>query len=277
MMPFESAEAVELYQAALTALLEVRIPFMVGGGYAFRHYTAIDRYAKDMDLFVRPADARRVLERLQTVGTRAELPFPHWLGKVHGGQAFIDIVFSSGNGVAVVDDEWFRHAPAADVLGLPVRLCPVEETIWSKSFVAERERYDGADIAHLIRSCGPALDWPRLLHRFGDNWRVLLSHLVLFGFIYPGERGRVPAWVLSALMRRLSGELGGDGEEPLVCRGTLLSREQYLSDVEEQGYRDGRLDEDVHMTPADIALWTCAIGRGAEPPGQEPHEHRRRR
>jgi hypothetical protein len=284
MMPAEPAEAVELYRAAMSTLLEARVPFMVGGGYAFRRYTAIERYTKDMDLFVRPRDVRMVLQRLAAVGTRTELPFPHWLGKVHGGDAFIDVVFSSGNGVAVVDEGWFRHAPAAEVLGLPVRLCPVEETIWSKAFVAERERYDGADIAHLIRSCGPTLDWPRLLRRFGQNWRVLLSHLVLFGFIYPGQRGCVPAWVLSALMRRLSGELGdagpgGAGVEPHACRGTLLSREQYLPDVEEQGYRDGRLDDDVHMTPADIARWTRAIGRGdageRETAAEERREDRR--
>ncbi len=61
--------------------------------------------------------------------------------------------------------------------------------IWSKAFIMERERYDGADIAHLILACGRDLDWRRLLGRFGRRWRVLLSHLVLFGFVYPGGAG----------------------------------------------------------------------------------------
>ena len=65
----------------------------------------------------------------------------------------------------------------------------------------ERERYDGADVAHLLRAHGDRLDWPRLLRRFGPHWRVLLSHLVLFGFIYPGERALVPAWVMDAAAR----------------------------------------------------------------------------
>jgi hypothetical protein len=46
------------------------------------------------------------------------------------------------------------------VLGVPVRLCPPEEIIWSKAFIMERERYDGADISHLIRACQGRLDWP---------------------------------------------------------------------------------------------------------------------
>ena len=114
------------------------------------------------------------------------------------------MIFSSGNGIAVVDDGWFEHATEREVLGVNVQVAPPEESIWSKSFVMERERYDGADVAHIILAHGERLDWRRLIDRFGAYWRVLLSHLVLFGFIYPSERSRVPAWVLEELMQRLS-------------------------------------------------------------------------
>jgi len=258
----EPAGVLQFYRDALVRLLEVGIPFMVGGGYAFRYYTGIERWTKDLDVFVRPPDARRVLEALEPVGTLAEMVFPHSLGKLHSAEAFIDVVFGSGNGAAVVDGEWLQHAPMGTVLGLPVRLCPAEETIWSKAFVAERERYDGADVAHLILARGPTLDWSRLVRRFGeDHWRVLLSHLVLFGYVYPAERDRVPAWVMSALMRRLSGELAGDPSAHAgLCRGTMLSREQYLPDVCENGYRDARLPPTGCMTPAEVERWTRAIG-----------------
>ena len=39
------------------------------------------------------------------------------------------------------------------VLDKEVKLCPPEEIIWSKSFIMERERFDGADINHLLRIC----------------------------------------------------------------------------------------------------------------------------
>ena len=115
----------------------------------------------------------------------------------------MDVIFSSGNGMARVDDLWFDHAPKADVLGMIVRMSPVEEMIWSKAFIQERERFDGADVLHLLRETGPSLDWPRLLMRFGDHWRVLLSHLILFGFVYPDKRQNMPAWVMDELMRRI--------------------------------------------------------------------------
>jgi hypothetical protein len=196
-------------------------------------------------------------------GYRTERSFPHWLAKVFQDDAFLDIIYRSGNGLAEVDDDWLRHAVAEDVLGEPVGLCPAEEIIWSKSFVQERERYDGADIAHLIRACGQRLDWDRLLRRFGPHWRVLLGHLVLFGYVYPGERSRVPARVMTELLRRAEAEAESQGDEPAaegrVCQGTFLSREQYLIDLNEWGYRDARLGPDGAMTPDDVAHWTAAI------------------
>jgi hypothetical protein len=52
--------------------------------------------------------------------------------------------------------------------------------IWQKAYVMERERFDGADIVHLLASCAPGIDWKRLMERFGPDWRVLMSHLILF-------------------------------------------------------------------------------------------------
>jgi hypothetical protein len=43
-------------------------------------------------------------------------------------------------------------------------------------------------------------------------------------------------------------------------QGTLISREQFLPDVAEWGYRDGRLPPTGNMTPEDIGEWTDAIG-----------------
>src|SRR5207244_2638102 len=140
--------------------------------------------SKDLDIFVLPQDCSRALAVLSAAGFRTELTFSHWLGKVFNNGEFIDIIFSSGNGVCRVDEGWFKYSTPGLLFGIPVRFCPAEESIWSKSFVMERERYDGADVAHLLHACGSTLDWPRLLSRFGEDWPVLLSHIILFGFIY---------------------------------------------------------------------------------------------
>jgi hypothetical protein len=256
----QATRTLRRYARVLKAAIRSSAPFLIGGGYAFEYFTGIHRRTtKDLDLFIRRRDVPGFLRAMEAGGFRTQLMFPHWLAKIHVGEDWIDLIWSSGNGVAVVDDRWFEWSVPTALLGCPVRLCPPEEMMWSKAFVMERERYDGADITHLLRACHAKLDWRRLVDRFSDNWRVLYSHLVLFGFIYPGERGAVPAWVLHELGERLAAE-SRDGSGPdRICRGTLLSRAQYLTDVQHWGYVDARLDPHGTMTPADVDRWTRAI------------------
>jgi hypothetical protein len=266
-----SAEAADFYRRAMAVLEREGIPFLVGGAYAFAHYTGIVRHTKDFDLFILPADFDAALAALAGAGYAVERNFPHWLGKAYSDGSYVDLIFSSGNGLTPVEEGWFRHAAQGEVLGVPARLCPAEEMIWSKAFIMERERFDGADVAHLLHCCAERLDWQRLLARFGNHWRVLLSHLVLFGYIYPADAARLPPPVMETLLARLSREVlapaaastaGDDGrasDAARLCRGTILSRAQYLSDLENHGYVDARLPPSGNMSADEIEQWTAAI------------------
>ncbi len=259
-MPFTDDPEHRFYHDVLVLLSEKKASFLVGGAFAFLPYTGISRDTKDLDLFCRPEDVDGIMEILSDAGYRTEITFKHWLGKAHGeGDRFVDLIYCSGNGLCPVDDSWFTHAPQGEVFGVPVRLMPPEEMIWQKAFIMERERFDGADVAHLLRACGPRLDWKRLLTRFGDeHWRVLLTHLVLFGFTYPSERAAIPEDVLFGLVMRLCEE-HGPGEAAKICRGTFLSRAQYLPDIESWGYADPRLKPGGNMSESDVRRWTDPV------------------
>jgi hypothetical protein len=246
----------------MQSLIDAKIEYLVGGAFAFVKYTGVSRETKDIDLFVRRADWPRVAELLSAEEFDVELVFPHWLGKAYGGRErefFVDLIFSGGNGIAEVDDQWFDHAQRDETLGFPVRLMPAEEMIWSKAFLMERERFDGADVMHLIRARQHDLDWPRLVQRFGEHWRVLLAHLILFTYIYPTEPA--PNQVINDLLGRMKNDAPSD-PELRVCRGTVLSRAQYLVDVEKWNYLDARVVPLGTMTPEEIAIWTDAIETG---------------
>jgi hypothetical protein len=263
-----AVDTAAFYRRALEVLRDADIPFLVGGAFAHACFTGIRRSTKDLDLFVRRQDLDRIFGLMEAEGWRSELAYPHWLAKVHAGDDFIDLIFNSGNGLTPVDDRWFHDNGQATILGVPVHVANMEDSMLSKAFIMERERYDGADIAHLLQANAERIDWTRLVDRFGANWRVLLAHLTLFGFVYPGERQRIPQWVMHKLMARLAEETRQPPrEDARVCAGTLLSREQYLHDVEQLGYVDGRLTSASTMTPADVALWTDAI-----PARQQPEE-----
>jgi hypothetical protein len=252
----------DFYRRIMQALTEREVPFLVCGAYALRHHTGIARQTKDLDLFVKREDIERALQVLEKSGFRTELAFSHWLAKVYddNSEEFIDIIFSSGNGVATVDDDFFDHAPHGTCFDTPIRWCPVEEMVWSKAFVMERERFDGADVAHLLHACSASLDWQRLLERFGEHWRVLFAHVVLFGFIYPNERDLIPVWVVEELSERLRREATTREEVGPVCGGTLISRQQFLVDICDHGYLDARVTTGA-MTETEVQDWTAAIAQ----------------
>jgi len=277
----------QFYVAAMDTLNSAGIPFLVGGAYAFAHYAGIDRHTKDFDIFVKKEDATRILETLgKVLKCKVDRTFPHWLYKTILGENFIDIIFSSGNGIARVDDVWFQKAHSGMVLGRPALLIPAEEMIWSKGFIMERERFDGADVVHVFRGWGTKMDWERLVARFDTDWRVLFSHLVLFGYIYPSELHKIPSWVMERMAQRLIAEQTDSvsptstplpptstplpptstptnhTRPPLICQGTLLSRQQYLKDVEEWKYNDIRTlprnGNPPIMSDDEISHWTAA-------------------
>jgi hypothetical protein len=256
----QDQKSTQFYRSAIEALRAQDIGFLVGGAFALRTYTGIERDTKDFDLMMRPRDVQRAVDALTAQGYRAGIVFSHWLAKAHHGEHFIDIIYRAGNGLAEVDDLWFETARTAEVFGMQLPICPPEEIIWQKAFIMERERFDGADIQHIFLKAGAQIDWDRLLMRFADHWRVLLAHLVLFRFVYPNEANSVPKEVVDKLLRRAL-------EEPArvepndLCRGTLVSRAQYLTDVELWGYVDARTLPDVTMTNEEIRQWTMAIGR----------------
>jgi hypothetical protein len=250
------------YRELIHLFVEQKLPFLIGGTFALQRYTGIVRRTKDIDFFIKHTDFELFARTCRAAGFRVELTYPHWLGKVFRATDFADLAFRSANGEGGVDDDWFKYAVQEQFWGMSVGLCPPEETIWSKSFVMERERFDGADVVHIIRACGETLDWDRLLRRFGDNWRVLLMHLISFGFVYPAERDIVPREVMMQLLQKAGAETESEVvSDDRICRGTLLSREQYLTDVYEWDYIDARLQPHGRMTEEDVDHWTAAIDR----------------
>ncbi|MBX3233228.1 MAG: nucleotidyltransferase family protein [Labilithrix sp.] len=249
----------QFYEDTLRTLVRRRVPFLVGGALALKHFAGIARDTKDLDIFLRARDVDRALEVLADEGFEVEKCFPHWLAKAWSGPHFVDFIYASANGLCAVDDRWFEHAAGCTLWGVPVLVSGAEEMIASKCFVMERERFDGADIYHLLEACGPDLDWSRLLSHFGEHWRVLLGHLVFFSFVYPQKRHCVPRHVMNALLERAKAEHRPEDVE--VCRGTLLSREQYLVDLRERGYADARVAPHGNVAPKDLEIWTDAIGR----------------
>ena len=153
------------FRRALRVLVDSAVPFLVGGAFAHACFTGIRRSTKDLDLFIRREDYERVAALMQAEGWRTELTYPHWLAKVYAGEDFIDLIFNSGNGLTPVNERWFKNNMSAEILGVPVCVANVEDSLLSKAFIMERERFDGADIAHLLQANAEGRCWRRRWRR----------------------------------------------------------------------------------------------------------------
>jgi hypothetical protein len=137
-----------------------------------------------------------------------------------------------------VTEEWFAAARTVRIGERTIPLLSPTELLWSKVFVQDRTRYDGADIAHLLlREC-ENIDWRRLLSYLDQYWEVLLVHIINFRFIYPSERQRIPRWLFDELRARLADSAELPVPNIKICRGRLFSRSDYRVDVGEWGFAD---------------------------------------
>src|SRR5690349_8665507 len=150
---------VKFYREVLASLTDAKVPFLIGGAFAFCRYAGIDKRIKDLDLMIEERTWPELARVLRAAGIHTRKTFPHWLGKALSPAGQVDIIFNGGAGLTPVDAEYFASGPRASVLGFDVRLCPPEELLWSKAFIMERERFDGADVLHLIRALAERLDW----------------------------------------------------------------------------------------------------------------------
>lgn len=226
-----------LYRAVLAALNERHVPYAVAGAVALQKYTGIWRATKDLDLFLEPRHVETALAHLQERGFRCETLDPVWLAKAHRGDYFVDLISGMSNGVIMVDESWMKRAQPAIVVGIQTTIISPEDLIASKLFVTRRERFDGADIAHIIYRTQGCLEWQRILDLAGEHWEILLWALMLFRYVYPAHSDYVPATLWDQLLSRYT-QLIQRADPNAPFRGSLVDENMFSIDMKDWGLPD---------------------------------------
>jgi predicted nucleotidyltransferase len=155
------------------------------------------RVTHDVDVFVRPEDARDLLGALADRGFDVEERAPDWLFKAWRSGQDIDIIFRSSADI-YLDDELLDHARTVDFEGRPLRIASPEDLVVIKAAAhAENSPRHWHDALGILAGCD--LDWRYLVDRARRSPRRVLSLL-----IYAESNDLlVPDDVLSELFRSI--------------------------------------------------------------------------
>ncbi len=188
-----------LYQLVMREVQERGLPTAIGGGFAFSAYAQRWRNTKDIDLYVLPSDRDTVKAIVLAAGfddLYERAPYDRtWIFRAQRDGVIVDVIWAMANYLTNVDARWLSHGPELNVRGTRFRLLPVEELMWAKLFVLQRDRCDWPDLLNVLRGQVEHIDWKHLLERVGDNARLLGGLLSVFGWLCAAEARRIPPWV----------------------------------------------------------------------------------
>ena len=230
-------EAASLYREVLQAMNEHGLPYAVAGAFALQKYTGIWRLTKDLDLFMKSEDIPAAIEYLREHDFRCETLDPVWLSKAHRGEYYVDLISGMSNAVIVVDDTWMKRTVPARIAGVESRMISAEDLLASKLFVTRRERFDGADIAHIVYRTRGQLQWERILELAGEHWEIVLWALMFFRYVYPANTHYVPPWLWQELLTRYMHEVQHPNPNASF-RGSLVDDNIFSIDMKDWGLED---------------------------------------
>lgn len=229
-----------LFREVLELFNRKNLPYVVSGAFALHEHTGIWRDTKDLDLFLPAEYAIDALRALREDGFKTEVADDVWIAKAHRDGFFVDLITGMNNAAVTVEMSWVERGRPYCLFGVPARVLGPEELIASKVFVARHERFDGADICHVIYRYQGKLDWDylmQLMAQHGDHWEMLLWHLVLFSYVYPASTTIIPRPVWEELIGRFQRKIVTP-DPKAHFRGSLLDENMFLIDVAEWGLPD---------------------------------------
>lgn len=205
-----------VYQRVIQEARAAGIRFAFGGAFATAVYTGELRNTKDFDFYILPADRDAMQQAISRVALEDyfdRLPYDRsWIYRACRGDIIVDAIWAMANQRASVDERWVTHAPEITIRGERLRPIPIEELIWSKLYVFQRERCDWGDVLNLMGARANTIDWEHLLSRLADDVPLLTGVISVFGWLAPGRARDIPA----SIWHRLGLRPPAPGSDPDV-------------------------------------------------------------
>ncbi len=186
----------ETYQSAIKVLQSEGIPFLLGGGFALATFVGRWRDTKDIDFYIHPQDRERAATALRGAGFEDyydRLPYDrNWIVRNVKNDVIVDLIWAMANQRAQVDESWFQRVSEISIRGETLFLMPIEEFLWCKFYIVQRDHCDWIDILNVLYMHAESINWTSLLNRLGEDQPLLAGVLSVFAWMCPDRAGQLP-------------------------------------------------------------------------------------
>ena len=205
---------------AVEALRAAEVPYLLIGGLSASAF-ARPRITDDIDVFVRPDMARKVLQTLDAAGFDTEETDDRWLYKAFKRGVLVDVIFRS-SGDVYVDDEMLERADLQEHWGVTAPLISPEDLLVIKAVATtEHGSHHWYDALAVIARC--PLDWAYLMRRARQAGPRRVLSLLLYA---ESNDLAVPAEVIEALFEVVHPQLRDTLEVPAPNGRTPKDKEE---------------------------------------------------
>jgi hypothetical protein len=120
---------------------------------------------------------------------------PAWIYRGYDEGNIVDLIWAMANHSTFVDESWLRPIQHIRIHGLLLPLVPVEELIFSKLYVLQRERCDWPDLFNIVYRQAAWLDWKRMLELVGADTPLLGAMMRVYAWLCPEPASELPEWI----------------------------------------------------------------------------------
>ena len=151
---------------AAAALVRADVPFLLGGSLAAWARGGPET-EHDLDLMIRPEDARRALAALEEAGLRPEDPPEDWLLKAWDGDTLVDLIFNPKG--MPIDDSVLARGEVRSVLGMEMRVMALEDVMVTKLMAISEHALRYERLLEISRALREQIAWDEVRRRTGSS------------------------------------------------------------------------------------------------------------
>jgi Uncharacterised nucleotidyltransferase len=157
-----AAELTDSLKRSVAAIESQGVPYLLGGGLGCWARGGPPS-SNDIDLMVKPEDAKRAQEALAEAGMRPADPPEQWLLKAWDGDILIDLIYEPSG--MRIDDEVIARGDLLSVMAMDIRVMALDDILVTKLLALDEHSADYRDLLLITRALREQIDWGELRER----------------------------------------------------------------------------------------------------------------